>query len=105
MKTSLHQEEVQHILKHGERYACAGLVVCVFRFSGGFGRYAVLIPKKVLQSSVARNRMRRVLREVIRKPDQLCGNFVVLHNNKNSSEAEVKEHLGLLLSKASSVMC
>ena len=99
MKTSLRREAVQHILKHGKRYAREGLVVCVLRSGSGSGKFAILIAKKVLAGAVARNNLRRVLREVIRHTGYRGGDFVVLHTNKKSSQEEVADRLKLLLTE------
>ena len=97
MKTSLRREAVQHILKHGKRYARDGLVVCVLRSDSGSGKFAILISRKVLAGAVARNNLRRVLREVVRHAGYRGGDFVVLHTNKKSSQEEVVSQLRLLL--------
>ena len=97
MKTSLRREAVQHILKHGKRYARKGLVVCVLHSDDCSGKFAILIAKKVLAGAVARNNLRRVLREVIRRSGYRDGGFVVLHTNKKSSKEEVADQLRLLL--------
>lgn len=99
MKTSLRREAVQHILKHGKRYAREGLVVCVLRSDDHSGKFAILIAKKVLVGAVARNNLRRVLREVIRHSRYRGGDFVVLHTNKKSSREEVVDHLRFLLTE------
>ena len=99
MKTSLRREAVQYILKHGKRYAREGLVVCVLRSGDCSGKFAILIAKKVLSGAVARNNLRRVLREVIRHAGYRDGDFVVLHTNKKSSQEDVAGHLKSLLSE------
>ena len=99
MKTSLRREAVQHILKHGKRYAREGLVVCVLHSGDHSGKFAILIAKKVLAGAVARNNLRRVLREVVRHAGYRGGDFVVLHTNKKSSQEEVADHLQLLLTE------
>ena len=102
MKTSLRREAVQHILKRGKRYTRKGLIVCVLRSGDCSGRFAILIAKKVLAGAVARNNLRRVLREVIRHSGYCDGDFVVLHTNKKSSEEEVVDQLRLLLAEIAS---
>ncbi|MCY4577365.1 MAG: ribonuclease P protein component [Candidatus Kaiserbacteria bacterium] len=97
MKLSLRREEVQHILKHGKRYTCDGFVVCVLRSDASSGRFSILIPKKVAKGAVARNRVRRVLRDVISCVGYTGSDFVVLHNKKQDSEEVSKEHLRTLL--------
>ena len=99
MKASLRQEEVQHTLRCGKRYARDGLVVCVA--GGGSGRFAVLVSKKVARSAVVRNRMRRVLREVVRSLGRMSFDFVVLQNKKNISNEDMHTSLQMLLPSAS----
>ena len=99
MKTSLRREAVQHILKHGKRYARGGLVVCVLCSGDHSGKFAILIAKKVLAGAVARNNLRRVLREVVRHSGYRGGDFVVLHTNKKSSAEEAADQLRLLLTE------
>ena len=95
MKTSLRHEEVQHILKHGKRYVHNGFLVCVL--GDGSGRFAVLVSKKVARSAVVRNRMRRVLREVVRTVDSVPFDFVVLQNKGNLSSEFIQTSLPMVL--------
>ena len=99
MKTSLRRETVQHILKHGERHAWAGQVVCVLRSGDCSGKFSILISKKVIKGAVARNSMRRALREAVRHSGFLGGDFVVLHGNKSISETEAAEQLKRVLAE------
>ncbi len=100
MKTALRRERVQYVLKHGERHARRGLVICVLRscdFASGSGRFAILISKKVVKGAVLRNRLRRVLREVVQTFDRECVDLVVLYRSEFDSEVEVRERLRILL--------
>ena len=102
MKTTLNNDRVQYVLKHGQRYTHNGLVlVCLPGVKEVGGNYAVLISKKAVPKSVGRNRMRRILRAVIQEFGCRGGDFVVLHNNRQSSEEEVATGLRLLLAKVS----
>ena len=100
MKTALHRERVQYILKHGERYARRGVVVCVLRSGGvcdAVGGVAVLISKKVVTGAVLRNRLRRVLREAVQAFDRGCVDVVVLCRGVCGSDVEVRNQLQILL--------
>ena len=99
MKTALHRDRVQHILKYGERHTRKGLAVCVLKSDTccGFGRFAILISKKVVKGAVLRNRLRRVLREVVQTFDRKCVDIVVLCRRTCDSEAETQKQLQTLL--------
>lgn len=100
MKTALHRKRVQYILKHGERHVRRDVVVCVLR-SGDVcdtgGGFAILISKKVIADAVSRNRLRRVLREVVQASDRGCVDVVVLCRGACGSDAKVREQLQALL--------
>ena len=99
MKTALHRKRVRYILQHGERYVRGGLVVCVLKPdtpSNHSGRFAVLISKKAVKGAVLRNRLRRVLREIVTS-SRMCADVVVLCRRECGSETEVREYLQVLL--------
>ena len=100
MKTALRRERVQYILKHGDRYVGKGVVVCALKSDEvcvGSGGFAILISKKAVRTAVLRNRIRRVLREVVRSFDCGCVDFVVLCRSGCDSEDGVREQLHMLL--------
>ena len=103
MKTSLSRERVEYILKKGKRYAQGGMViVCVSENDlrqKGQQKYAVLIPKRVVKKSVARNRLRRVIREMIKEVDVQCSEFVILCNSKSCTEESVKKAVEQVVQK------
>lgn len=99
MKTTLPRERVQHVLKYGERYARRGFVVCVLHqdCSSEVGKFSIVISKKVVKGAVLRNRLRRVLREVVKTFDYPGVDFVVLCRNRFDSESDARNRLHDLL--------
>ena len=98
MKTALQRERVRCVLKCGERYTRKSLVVCVLRSEGlDSGNFAILVSKKTIKSAVLRNRLRRVLREVVRLFDYRCFDVVVLCRGVHGSDADIRGHLLILL--------
>lgn len=92
MKTSLCGEKIKYILRTGKRYAHNNIIIiCVGNRTDRDQRYAILISKKAEKTAVARNRVRRVIRETVKIADIPCGEFVILHNKQKIGKKEVKK--------------
>ena len=94
MKTSLNSRQVREGLEHGKRYAHNGLsIVCIGGRKKKEQRFAILISKKTVKNNVARNRLRRVIRETANKTKIKCDEFIIIHTNRERCEDGVCEDL------------
>lgn len=97
---------MQYVLTHGERHARGGFVVCVLREGGvcdGSGRFTICVPKKAVRGAVLRNRLRRVLCEVVQSFAIGCVDLVVLCRSVHGSEKEMQGRLRTLLGEVCGV--
>ena len=94
MKASLNSKQVKDGLRTGKRYTHNGLsIVCIKKNSSKKRKYAILIPKRTVRNSTARNRIKRVIRETVKTVDIKCCEFIVIHTNKSRDEVGVCEDL------------
>ena len=102
MKNSLSAGEVQHILKKGKRVVVGGIVVVYMKRDTGSGeegaatppqRYAIVIRKKKFKKSTMRNRIRRIIREVLRRVNLPYPVFVVVYTGGVSHKYKDIEQL------------
>ena len=104
MRTSLSRRKVNHILKKGRRYSHRGFTI-IYEEKKELGdkktrkRYSILIGKKIAQKSVKRNRIKRIIREVVRETQIKHDEFVILCTQKNKTESEIKKNLISALKK------
>ena len=82
MKTSLHNYDIQRILKKGKRIVADKLTVVYETNNDKKKRYAVLVPKRKVKKSSERNKVRRIIREAVRTSDIPLSLFVVLCTGK-----------------------
>ena len=90
MKTSLRHDEIPHVLKKGKRTVGNGITLVCESGNGKTGRYAVLIPKKKVKKSVERNKVRRMLREIMRMMQVPCQRYIIIYTGKSRSFHEIK---------------
>ena len=96
MKTGLHREEVQDILKKGKR-ALGGEITLVYSAKKEKKpRFAVIVSKKVARKATVRNKIRRLVREVLQKSVPVKSNFAIIVNKGKkhtleSIEKSIKE--------------
>ena len=110
MKNSLSAGEVQLVLRKGKRVAVSGIMIVYMEKGIGSGeegaetssrRYAIIIRKKKFKKSTMRNKIRRIIREVLRKIHLPYPVFVVVYTGGVSHKYKDIEQL---ISKASHTM-
>lgn len=100
MKTALRQDEIREILKKGRRIVLEGMV---FLYTPPKKtekkRFAVIVSKKTLKKNVDRNRVRRIIRELVRKSDIPLDIFIVIYNGKQPTYQNIKKELDTVVEK------
>lgn len=74
-------------------------IVCIKGDRSDKQKNAVIISKKIEKNSTKRNRMRRVIREMIKGLEIECDEFVIIHTKKEKTEKEIKEDLIQVVNK------
>ena len=95
---SLSREQVQHLIKNGKRVSADGFtLVYLPETDTGVVRFSVVVPKRLVKGAVLRNRVRRVVRDVVRSEDACRGDFLVICNRLAGTDKEIREGVALLL--------
>ena len=101
MKTALRRDEIAEILKRGKRIT-GGAVMLICgkkKKEGRRERYAVIVPKKNLKRSVDRNRIKRIVREIIRKDGMPFGSFIIRYTGKKQTYQEIQKDMDAVREK------
>lgn len=67
MKDVLERKRTEYLIKKGKRNVFDGFVLIYEKKKDRDSKYAVIVSKKVSHSSVSRNKIKRMSREIIRK--------------------------------------
>ncbi len=68
------KKEIEQIIQDSKKYHTPNFLLSVRRADHNLVRFAIIIPKKKVKSAVARNRLRRLVREVfITESSRLAG--------------------------------
>ena len=78
MKTSLRGKEITNILKRGKRIISEGVVLIYEKGEEKEYRFAILVSKKKIRKSTERNRVRRIIREILRVYPIPFTRFIIL---------------------------
>lgn len=96
MKTGLSGPTIVRILKQGARYTTGGITV----ISGGREEkagFACVVSKKVVKRAVDRNRVRRRIREALRRVEGVPKTLVVIYRGGDQSYRSLRETLQALM--------
>lgn len=61
------QKNFERIWKYGESFFIREIGFKILKNDLGISRFAFIVPNKILKKAVSRNRLRRCLREIVRK--------------------------------------
>ncbi len=68
------KKEIEHIIRDSKKYHTPNFLLSVHKAEHNLVRLAIIIPKKKVKRAVARNRLRRLVREVfITESSKLAG--------------------------------
>ena len=90
MKNSLHHSEIKRIFKKGKRVVYKQVVIIYEKHQEDFGRYAILISKKKVRKSRERNRIRSVVREVVRSLNIPKHPFLIIYSDQKQPTDQVR---------------